>query len=180
MSGFMNRRGGYFYRKTGIGRKTPKNGVFYPPGPEKGGRGGKKGSKTPKSANPDELPGPEKSGFFQYDLVSFYRKMGFFGVFDKFEGSIFWGGGPKTGFLRVLTGFRGFQGKSMFLRKTVGLVPQTAKTCNACTKWVFVQAEKAVFRKEWVAIATTKPHKASPVDPKEGPRWFESNTQWCF
>ena len=74
-----------------------------------------------KSAIPEVPPGPEKSGFFQYDLVSFYRKMGFFGVFDKFEGSIS-GLDRKTGFLEVLDRKPGFGPKTGFLIKNGGAV----------------------------------------------------------
>ena len=62
---------------------------------QKIGGGAKKPRKTPKNGVPDALPGGRKSGFFRWDLVSFYRKMGFFGFFDKFEGVNF-GGGRKN------------------------------------------------------------------------------------
>ena len=129
----------------GIG-KTPKKGVFYPPGPEKGGRGGKKGSKTPKSANPEVPPGPEKSGFFQYDLVSFYRKMGFFEVFDKFEGSIFGGGGPKTGFWGGVSRFSRFSGEIDVFGKNgyLGCCEQRKHAMHGCNA-VFPTAENRCF-----------------------------------
>ena len=135
---------------------------------------GQKPQKVPFLRYPQD---PKKVGFSSTIWCHFIEKWGFSGFSTNSRGR-FWGGGPKTGFLRVFTGFRGFDRFSGFSRKMLvfgqkpqmGFREQRMLALNARNGF---SIRAAVFRWKWVVITTTTPHKASPVDPKEGPQRFE-------
>ena len=158
--------------------KPQKTGFFTLPGPKRGGGGVKRGQKPRKVPILMNYQDPKKVGFSSTIWCSFIEKWGFSGFSTNSRGR-FSRGGSKTGFLGVWTGFRGFRGKSRFFgqKPQMGFREQRIQGLNACNGF---SSKEAVFHKEWVLITSERHHKASPVDPKEGPRRFEGEKQRGF